>query len=104
MNMAGSRAPHTPSIYAYLAAHTDPSPDEMEDLLDVAEYVFRCRTSLGSSIASVVPNKDVDLFVQKVLQIICVRIVYHLLVAHGVWVAQNESVHVQVAPLILQQL
>ena len=104
VNMAGGRTPHTPSINAYFSAYTDSGPDEMKDLFDVAKYIFRCWISLRSSIASVVPNEDVDLFVQKVLQIIRVRIVYHLLVAHGVWVAQNESVHVEVAPLMLQQL
>ena len=103
LEMASSCAAYTSPINAYLASHANSSLQEVQNLLCISAQIIRIRTALGASIASIIPNQNIHLFIQKVLQVICMRVIDHLLVAHGIRIAKNECVHVKISTFMLEE-
>ena len=103
LEMASSSAAYTSPINAYLASHANSCLQEVQNLLCISAQIIRIRAALGTSIASVIPNQNIHLFIQKVLQVIRMWVIDHLLVAHGIWIAKDERVHIKISTFMLEE-
>ena len=103
LEMTSSSTTYTSPINTYLTSDANSCLQEVQNLLCISAQIIRIWAALGTSIASVIPNENIHLFIQKVLQVIRMRIIYHLLVAHGIWVAKDEGVHVKISTFVLEE-
>ena len=84
------------TIHANFAPEAHLSLAEGEHLLSVLSDVvwigrrIAAQLALATSIASIVPAHHIDVLLQKEAQVVRMRVVNHVLVVHGVWVAQDE--------------
>ena len=90
-----------PSVNTNLATSPYPQLQEIEDLLSILLKLLGTRFPSRSTVAPIIPNETIDLFVQKPFQIVGVRVVDHVLVGHGVWITENYSVVVKVLRLVI---
>ena len=96
LEMTNSTASERSAVYSDLPFDANPQLQEVENLFSIFLKVAGLQRTLCSSISSVVPNKNIYVFIQKVFEIICMWIVNHVLICHSVRVAQNESWEVEV--------
>ena len=47
---------------------------------------------MAQSITSIVPDHDIDVSVQEESQIKSMGVIYHMLIEHGVWIAERMNV------------
>jgi hypothetical protein len=85
--MVGRDVPDTSTINSNSTLNTNPQFKEVQDLFSVLCKEFRTGITTGSSESSVIPNENINLLVQKVLEIVSMGVVDHVLVSHGVRVA-----------------
>ena len=94
--MGSRNATQRTAVDSYLASETHLLPQVAEHLFAVLhEIVWRwgipaARIALRPAIASVVPYYHIYVFLQEEPQIVSMREVYHVLVKHGIRVAQYE--------------
>jgi len=70
--------------------------EEVQNLLGVSLESVGIGGTRRAAIPSVIPDEAVDLPIQEKLEIVSVRVVDHILVGHGVWVAQDECVIIEI--------
>ena len=80
------------TINANLASDPDPVFQEIQNLFNIGLELRWRRAqyppSFGSPpVASVIPNENVDLFIEEILQVVGMWIIYHMLIAEGIWIA-----------------
>ena len=78
------------------SSDSDSQLKEVQYLLGIILELPWIWNPFSPTIAPVVPHEAIYLFVQKEFQIVGMWIVYHVLVAHRIWIAKNESVKIQV--------
>ena len=88
------------AINSNVTSHPDISPEIPQDCLGISPEVARCRSIFeivklrlwfGKPIASVIPNQNINAFLQEIPEIKGMREVDHVLIEHCIWVAQNKS-------------
>lgn len=99
--MSGGDAPKGSPVHSYFPLDSNDKSQVVQDLFSISRELPGIRIAPGPPISLVIPDKTVDLLAQEVFQVVRMRVIYHILVGHGVRVAQNESVMLQVIQLIL---
>jgi hypothetical protein len=101
LEIGGRNATEGPAINSDFAPDPNLISEEAEDLMGILIHCHGIWRSLGSAIASIIPNQTIYLLAQEILQVERVRVIDHVLVAHGVRVAQDEGVIVQIGCVLL---
>ena len=96
LQMCCRNASKRPSIDSDLALDPYLILKEIKHLICIMLKVHWIRFSSRPAISSIIPYKTIYLLAQKELQVECLRVVDHMLVAHCVWVTDYESVIVQI--------
>ena len=97
--MGRSYAPERPSIDPYLSFDAKLAPAVLQDAFRILAHIFRRRLTshtaatahFASSIAPIVPAHHVDVLLEEEAQVVRMRVVDHVLIEHGIRIAQDKS-------------
>ena len=90
-----------PSVDTNFAARSYPQLKEIQNLLSILFKLLGAWFTFGAAIATIVPNETINLLIQEPFQVICVRIVDHMLIRHGIRIAKYDSVIVEVFGVLI---